>query len=365
MKTLKLTLLRLFFVISGIFAGIVILEFILAGLDLPRCFYVPSRPIQFTLKLNGGKYPFYTNKPSTNIIFCYDGSYRDYFKRSSEVCCRINSSGFRGDEFIIEKPVDTIRLCFFGDSFTFGEGVRFEDTYPEVTVRILESKFRNSKLNFQSYNFGVGGYNTVQEVNLIKTYGLVCKPDMVIIGYALNDPEEPLFIYDKDSNQIFRRKVEMEYYQKEIFDLLKSHKYLRVIEIIRRFWKIRSVNKRIINYYKSLYREDFHGWSMVKDAFIELGKICNENDIPWYCLCFPVLINLKNYPFLDIHNEVRKMVENAGGRWIDLLPELKMYREKELYVHPLDQHPNEIVHRIAGQCLAERILKDGVIRYRE
>ena len=99
---------------------------------------------------------FYVNAFSEKIRFVYDGNPRAYFGKDNEIDHVTNSSGFRGKEFSFSKPKDTFRIAFIGDSFTFGEGVRLEDTYVEKVSAILSEKFKNPGPKFESYNFGVG-----------------------------------------------------------------------------------------------------------------------------------------------------------------------------------------------------------------
>ena len=86
---------------------------------------------------------FYVNAFSEKIRFVYDGNPRAYFGKDNEIDHVTNSSGFRGKEFSFSKPKDTFRIAFIGDSFTFGEGVRLEDTYVEKVSAILSEKFKN------------------------------------------------------------------------------------------------------------------------------------------------------------------------------------------------------------------------------
>ena len=71
---------------------------------------------------------------------------------------------------------------------------------------------------------------------------------------------------------------------------------------------------------------------------------------------FPILYNLsQNYPFREIHDQIGQVVQQSGGHFIDLLPELIGQNAGALIVHPTDQHPNEKVHAIAGRLVAEEI----------
>jgi len=83
---------------------------------------------------------------------------------------------------------------------------------------------------------------------------------------------------------------------------------------------------------------------------------CRDRDIRFVVLMFPNLYELnEDYPFTEIHGKVRTAVEEAGGIFIDVLPAVMGRDAAELRVHPTDHHPNEIVHRIAGELLAEEL----------
>lgn len=73
-------------------------------------------------------------------------------------------------------------------------------------------------------------------------------------------------------------------------------------------------------------------------------------------MIFPLLFQLdERYPYAVIHAKVRAAAEEAGAVVVDLLPRLKGKRAERLWVHPTDQHPNEEVHRIAAEALAQEI----------
>ena len=125
------------------------------------------------------KRPFYLNQPG-RITFTYDGNPRGYFNDRNEVHHDVNPSGFRGPAFQPKQPGER-HLVFLGDSFTFGEGVRNEDVFPEVAARIL----RGDTEQVEAYNLGVGGYNTSQSLDLLKRAGLGMQPDAVILDIVL------------------------------------------------------------------------------------------------------------------------------------------------------------------------------------
>jgi hypothetical protein len=103
---------------------------------------------------------------------------------------RINSRGMRDREFEAEKPPRTLRIGVFGDSFTFGEGVAAEDTYPKVLERLLSSDplFKSAGWNVEVLNFGIGKQGTSQQLAWYRKEGRRYGLDIVVVGFlAGND----------------------------------------------------------------------------------------------------------------------------------------------------------------------------------
>ena len=113
---------------------------------------------------------------------------------------KINSDGFRDREFSVEKPNSTFRIIFLGDSFTFGIGIESNETFP----KLLENKLNEVK-NGKSYevmNFGVPGYNTLDEIQFFKDVGLKYNPNMVVVGFIDNDIDDNVEMWQRISEGI-------------------------------------------------------------------------------------------------------------------------------------------------------------------
>jgi lysophospholipase L1-like esterase len=338
-------------------------EAVMRIIDLPKFPMPHTDPIRFVftdrMTSNG---VFYLNQPG-RITFRYDSNPRGYFDAMNEVHHDVNPSGFRGPA-IKPKQENTSRLVFLGDSFTFGEGVRNEDTYPEVTARLL----RNSEKQVESCNLGVGGYNTSQEADVLNMFGFDMQPDAVILGFTLNDAEPSLFQLDPQSGKPVRRT-------REAFIEAESGVsrrppdspiyHLRLSQVIWQSQKRRQLTKQTVDYYLSINSPDNAGRKESERSLREIISQCRERGIPCIVVMFPLLYTLSDdYPFTDIHRQVGEVVRDAGGRYIDLLPALKGMDARELVVHPTDQHPNEKVHAIAGQLVADEIrsLRDSPLK---
>ena len=79
--------------------------------------------------------------------------------------------------------------------------------------------------------------------------------------------------------------------------------------------------------------------------------------IPLVVVVFPFFVELDGaYPFQSIHDHLRSFCDEAAIDCVDLRDHLHDYRGPELWVHPTDQHPNEIAHAIAARVIGEHIL---------
>jgi len=85
-----------------------------------------------------------------------------------------NSKGLRGEiEYIVK---DKTRILLFGDSFTFGDEVNDNETYPYYLDIFLKE--------FEVINFGIHGYGHDQMLILLKEKAKIYKPDIIILGYV-------------------------------------------------------------------------------------------------------------------------------------------------------------------------------------
>lgn len=108
---------------------------------------------------------------------------------------KINSYGFRDHEYSLAKQSSTIRIVAIGDSITFGNFLPLSQTFSKQ----LERLFAPNEATVEVLNLGLGGYNTLQEASTLEHLGLQFEPDLVIVGYCINDifPSSPNFEYIK------------------------------------------------------------------------------------------------------------------------------------------------------------------------
>lgn len=102
----------------------------------------------------------------------------------SDIEYKINSLGMRSPEIAKQKPNNTVRLLFMGDSIIFGWQVPGAKSLPAQIYSIYQARY--PRINLEVMNCGVIGYSSLQGRLEIDRW-LEFSPDMVFITYGWND----------------------------------------------------------------------------------------------------------------------------------------------------------------------------------
>jgi lysophospholipase L1-like esterase len=250
----------------------------------------------------------------------------------------VNGDGLRDRDFAIEKPPDTLRIVSIGDSVAYGEFVALEDTY----AKRLEARLNaGDGRHYEVINLGVGGYNTRQELIRYRAKGRKYRPDLLLIGFVLNDAID-------------------------VRTVLKAVKWLKMRE--ERQWLRKSklaawVLDRVTSVETdaggkpSLFVPAFRdpqGWRIVSDSFREFARIADEDGIPVLVVIFPVLDDLDNYAYREIHAKVAREAESRGFMVLDLLEVFRGRGASSLRRIRSDVwHPGPAGHALAAETIRD------------
>jgi hypothetical protein len=98
---------------------------------------------------------------------------------------RYNSAGIRSapSEYSPRPQKGVLRIALFGDSFTHGDEVSFEETWGFY----LERELKTAGITAEVINFGVGGYGMDQAFLRWREFGYQFAPDLVIFGLQMEN----------------------------------------------------------------------------------------------------------------------------------------------------------------------------------
>ena len=99
----------------------------------------------------------------------------------------LNDEGFRSAPFSPGRRPGVLRIACIGDSWTFGMNVNQDQTYPARVGALLTQQ--SPPAGVEVMNFGILGYTSFQGLQLLKTRVLDLQPDVVIIGFGMNDSD--------------------------------------------------------------------------------------------------------------------------------------------------------------------------------
>ena len=255
---------------------------------------------------------------------------------------QINSLGLRSPEFACERDTNTFRVVALGDSYTFGWGVRQDETYPAYLQSLLQQAWPHRRV--EVWNAGCNGYSMVQEAALLRRL-MSCRPDMAVVGCSFN--EGALFDPSKIDEQM-RARIMRGVRLKNV--LRRSALYNFVVEMQGRavYMKIRQ---RILSGTWGTTMPEEEALAQSERQLREVVRICRENNVA------VILLVPSGSPKAEAGPFQQRMLDVAAK---DDVPVVNMVPKlagapREKYWIP-DGHPNAAGQRATAEALAEQIV---------
>jgi hypothetical protein len=256
---------------------------------------------------------------------------------------RINREGFRGPETPRERPPGVVRVAFIGDSETFAARLREPQILPGLVERELNRA--ETATRYQTLNFGVPGYNTAQEQQVLQTRVLNFEPAVLVLFYVLNDPEM------QGRVMLLRSTPLAHSYTYMLAVWLAAHRESRVS-------RLKAENPGIVAYYQALH--DSSHFEVSWQLILEMGRTLDERGIEFVLVIAPELIgfnSFREYPYREIHAQLAALASERV-HVIDPLEDLMALDQPphNLWVTRSDPHKNAAAHRAIAGRVARHIL---------
>ncbi len=121
-----------------------------------------------------------------------------------------NADGIVDNEhYTVEKPAGVLRVLFLGDSFAEGWALNYEHRFAVVVERALQSRL--GKQRVEVIKAGIRGFDSFDELNAFERKWAAYKPDVVLVGFLLNDlimnpPFDPAMSADQRNDLVKQRR---------------------------------------------------------------------------------------------------------------------------------------------------------------
>lgn len=283
-----------------------------------------------------------------------------------EVWYHISSQGLRDREFTLDKPNGVFRIVALGDSFTFGMAVELEETWPKQ----LESRLNRDRRT-EVINFGVMGYDTTQEAETLREKAMNFHPDLVVIGYCLND----IGILSRERRVLSQYRGYEHFLTTGIVFLDNNLKLSRLYLLVknRLFLLKTKAHTKAPHYSKDgdrVLQLGYQGYIInayhepenrkrLKRALSGIKSI-TEGKIPVILAVYPELETFDPYPYHDAHKEIAMLADEEGFFFFDALPFFSGQDPRKIRISEANKHPNRLGNEIFSKALYEFILDKGL-----
>lgn len=253
----------------------------------------------------------------------------------------LNSETFKDREYPLQHT--NFRILALGDSFTEGQELRHDGTWPKLTEQELH------RLGWEDVEILNGGRldtDTKEQLEILRTRGLKYNPDLVIVAFLLNDCSEICATCG-------------------IRDLMQKHSQLRskkkphssaLLSFLQQTFLRNHITRETIEEYKIPYSTENPLYQECTKAFEDMKQLADERGFPLVVVLYPILYKLDDYPFSEIHKHMLSFFESIHVPAYDLLPYLAGHRDTDLWLQQYDSHPNRTANQLVSKGIAQILL---------
>lgn len=323
---------------AAVTAGLALLVFLVLAELLARQFD-PT-----LLRRKGERNPFWTTHPSRGHAL------KPNFSGGSiwGVEFRVNSLGFRGPEVSRAKPAGTFRVLVLGDSIIMGSGLSEPDTLPAILQAELTQRWPEKR--FEVLNAGVSGYGLREEYLVLKEDGLSLSPDLVVLGFCLNDV--PGTVFADHINP--RRDVR-----------LPGKNRLLALSALARFIQERYNRIGLRNDFLGLAewlaapagsavdRRVQAGWQAWQAELKPILELCRAHQLPFLLVAFPHRGQFEDrWREFRPQHELTRLSREMNFDLLDPAPDFARGLD-QVYVFGDPVHPSGFGHRLIARRIAD------------
>jgi len=302
------------------------------------------------------------NDPSKTLPFNGRNQAGEYYTWGHKI--KNNNFGFRDDlDIVTPKPKGIFKIIVLGDSLTWGAGLATEERYTNLLSRHLKEEFEESV--FEVLNLAYSGAPLIAYRNRLVKYIDVLDPDLIIVGFCLNDPQPRSQDYSIEREQFLNENVAL---LAKIKTLFHSLGFTYLSNRVKKSAITISQNLGLIPHWTEamdrVYNKESQEWQQFLIALQEIKDISDSHKLP-----DPVFLVLNsgtstdrptdyNNPdgtllyFLRWFHQAEDTAKKLGYVTGNVENRLaREYTEKSMAINILDGHPNTNVNEFYAEKL--------------
>lgn len=272
-----------------------------------------------------------------------------------------NSQGFRDVEHVLDKPPGVFRILGLGDSFTYGIGTAYQETYLvqlETTLNARSGKHPRVEI----IKAGIPAYYPTPERLLLEHYGAAYQPDLIIIGFLPND------VTDMHLGPGFRVVTESGFLSTcEAAKIGGLGTFLYLHSHISRILLQRYINFQLHRNYPTQMENIYHvngmyeaAWQQLEKEYEAIHSIVLSLDATMLIVHIP-----QKGPWHSHHDYPSQRIgswsEQRRVEFVDILPEMKHAANHEDLYYRKDGHCRPAGYAMIAKRLYEYLIRNHLI----
>lgn len=290
---------------------------------------------------------------------------------------KTNGFGYRGEDFALKKPKDTLRIVMVGGSTVFGWGVNQAESIPSYLEKLIKSEMAKGRSlasnpkKIQIINAGVPWYASWNEAAYVLHRVFTLEPDWIISFDGLNDaakslaPEwHPVYMgYEDAATSLVRerwdRKVEAKDFLLEVLKLSPTVRYVYSKIKMKREMRTGAYHPEIWDqylHYQELMSSLCKGRGVMFSSFLQPVMMVDKPLDPLEVATNYTSMQDKNVAitFQEVYRLGEKAVLNSHLKFVNLTGIFKDTKEV-IYLDGL--HYNSLGNSILADAIFEQEVK--------
>ncbi len=301
----------------------------------------------------------------------------EYLQGTKYFSIKINHEGLRQHDNVDTDP-NTVRILLLGDSYVFGWGVDYKDTFVYQLSQKAQLEYPNKKIQF--LNAGHGGWGTQQMLAYLEKKGFDFKPNLIFMVMGPNDVEDNanVPIYGGLQDKVLRNSprvldyhgnrswfanwipgYEWLLFHSQVLQLIRmplieSNHFLGMRRNeVRNLWYATTFAKKVNSQPEAF--DPTWGFNLTRLLVLKMQEKCNKKGIPLF------ISNVGNgsYPTTGFFTWAVPVLKKAKVDYVDMFVEMDPKASAPGFPLFLDNdtHYNEIGHGILAEHLWPHLKK--------
>jgi lysophospholipase L1-like esterase len=289
--------------------------------------------------------------PGSNRLYGYPA---DFHGLAGGIPFQTNAAGFRGPELESIDTAEDFVILVLGDSYAFGYGVAAEQAFPSLLEVRLRAEYPTRHVHV--VNLGIPGYDTSQELAVLKEWGPRLRPRLVLLEYHLNDIKRPLASPDslRSASQRWVWRV---------LASAKGHLHLlrfllpRLAAFARLVhWDLRTTATAEVGEYV----HNGAAWRRNQVVLREIFSTARRGGAEPAVLVVPYVVQLNDrHGPAPAYQAVLRFCADVGIASVDAFDYFKGHDASKLWINAFDGHPNALGHALMADAAHELVSRLG------